>query len=181
MTNLQKHIDKSPPRGGIMVPKRGVKMATWHIIYSIFAVLMGLMTAYMFFYVAIGLFKKKKFKDAKEDHTYAILICGRNEEKVIGQLIDSIRKNNYDQDKIKIFVCADNCDENDKTALIAREKGATVYERHDLSKIGKGYALDFLLLSIGKEYPEYNPDAFIVFDADNLLDKDYIKEIMDTL
>ena len=152
-------------------------MVVWKVIYSILTFVMGAMVAYMFLYVAIGLFKKKKFKEAKKEHTYAFLIAGRNEEKVIGQLIDSIKKNNYDQSKLKIFVCADNCDAKDKTAKIARSMGAIVYERHDLTKVSKSYALDFLLSSIGNDYPDYLPDGFFVFDADNLLDKNYIKEM----
>lgn len=123
------------------------------------------------------MFYKKKYKPAKTEHEYAILIAGRNEEAVIGQLIDSIKNQNYDMSKIKIFVCADNCDESDKTAEIAREKGAVVYERHDTTKIGKCYPLDLLFRSIAKDFPDYKPEGFFVFDADNILDKNYIKEM----
>lgn len=152
-------------------------MNTWDIINIVVMTLFSACLIYQVLYIIIGLFAKKEFKDAKVDHTYGFLICGRNEEKVIGQLIDSIRKNNYDQEKIKIFVCADNCDEDDKTARIAREMGAFVYERHDPSKVSKSYALDFLIGNIVKDFPDYNPDGFFIFDADNLLDKNYIKEM----
>ncbi len=152
-------------------------MNVWQIISFVFTALMSLAVAYMFLYVAIGLFATKKFKKATTQHSYGFLIAGRNEEKVIGQLIDSIRKNNYDQSKLEIFVCADNCSEGDRTAEIARSMGAHVYERHNPTKVSKSYALDFLLKNIAKDFPDYNPDGFFVFDADNLLEKNYIQEM----
>lgn len=123
------------------------------------------------------MFVKKKYKETNNEHSYGILIAGRNEEAVIGQLLDSIKKQNYDQSKIKIFVCADNCSPEDKTAEIARSMGAVVYERQDTTKIGKSYALNFLFSNITKNYPDYNPDGFFIFDADNILELNYIKEM----
>ena len=152
-------------------------METWEIINLIVGIVFSLLMAYQFLYIIIGLFKKKKFKETKTQSTYGVLIAGRNEELVIGQLLDSIKKQNYDIEKIKIFVVADNCDIGDKTAIIAREKGAVVYERHNKDEIGKGFALDFLLKNIAKDFPDYDPDGWFVFDADNILDKNYIYEM----
>ena len=80
-------------------------------------------------YKVIGFFSTRKFKETPNKHKYAILIPARNEEKVIGNLIDSIRANDYPQELITIFVVADNC--TDGTARVAREKGAVCYERFD--------------------------------------------------
>ena len=82
-------------------------------------------------YSILGLVgKAPKYKTAPMDKKYAVIIAARNEEKVIAKLIDSVRKQTYDQDKITVFVVADNCDDN--TAKICRECGAIVYERHDM-------------------------------------------------
>lgn len=128
-----------------------------------------------------GLFYKKRFPDTDNEHSFAVLIAGRNEEKVIGNLISSIKNQSYNQDKIKIFIVADNCTDNTFTMAndAGKELGAEtfVFERFDNTKVGKGYALDFLLENIHKTLPEYNPDAFLVFDADNLLDVNYVKEM----
>lgn len=152
------------------------------IINSIICFTFTALFSYKFVLGAIGLFFKKKFPDAKQDHTYAILIAGRNEEKVIGQLINSIQTQNYDKSKLHIFMVADNC--TDSTAKTAREVAkkypevpVTVYERFNQQLVGKGYALDYLLENIKHDYPDYSPDAFVIFDADNLLDKNYIFEI----
>ncbi|MCM1404605.1 MAG: glycosyltransferase [Prevotella sp.] len=131
----------------------------------------------------VGIFWKKRYPEAKAEHTYAILIAGRNEEKVIGHLIDSIKLQNYDLSKLRVFVVADNC--TDETAAVARQSGGgvdhpllvDVFERHNLEKVGKGYALDFLFRQIRETYPDYVPDAFFVFDADNLLDPNYVREM----
>lgn len=152
-------------------------MSFWQILNTVFSIFVSAVFFYQIFYILIGLFFKKKFKDVDKQSTYGILIAGRNEELVIKQLIDSIKKQNYDTEKLKIFVVADNCSENDKTAEYARELGAVVYERHDKNKIGKSYALNFLLSNISKDFPDYCPDGWFVFDADNILDKNYIKEM----
>ena len=146
------------------------------LVFWVLGVVFGLIYAYQALFMLVGLLgKKKTYPDAKEDHTFAIVISARNEEKVIGNLIDSIQKNDYPQDKLQIFVVADNCD--DKTAEICREKGCVVYERFNKDQIGKGYALHFLFEHISKDFPDYEPDAFMVFDADNVLSTNYIKEM----
>ena len=68
-----------------------------------------------------------------------------------------------------MFVVADNC--TDSTAQIAREHGAAVYERFNKAEVGKGYALEYLIDKILEEYGDVF-DAYMVFDADNLLSED---------
>ena len=78
-------------------------------------------------------------------------------------MINSIRKNNYPQDKLHIFVIAHNC--NDNTAEIARKSGATVYEYNNPEERTKGYALKHLFECIIRDYGVENFDGFFVFDA----------------
>lgn len=70
-------------------------------------------------------------------HRYGVLIAARNEEAVIANLIGSIKAQTYDENLVDIFVVADNC--TDQTATIARDAGATVYERFNKVQVGKGY------------------------------------------
>ena len=90
-------------------------------------------------------------------------------------MIDSIKNQSYDGDKITIFVVADNC--TDDTAPIALSAGAVVYERQNAIHVGKGYALDFLIKQIDVDYRLETFTGFFVFDADNLLDENYITEM----
>ncbi|MCI1902159.1 MAG: glycosyltransferase family 2 protein [Bifidobacteriaceae bacterium] len=119
--------------------------------------------------------KPVTFPQAPADKRFAVLISARNEEQVIGNLIASIRANDYPQDKIDIWLVADNC--TDSTADLVRGMGEHVIERHDLKHIGKGYALTFLLNQMIEQHKASTYDAFFVFDADNLLDEHYISEM----
>ncbi|MBQ1533196.1 MAG: glycosyltransferase, partial [Erysipelotrichaceae bacterium] len=107
-------------------------------------------------------------------HDLAILICARNEENVIADLLESIQAQAYPKEHFHTFVMADNC--NDRTARIAEENGATVYERYDPDLVGKGHALEELLYRIGRDYGKAF-DACIVIDADNLLKEDYLEQM----
>lgn len=130
--------------------------------------------AYQFLYIPVALLKKKKELPCGKLHRFAILIAARNEEIVIGNLIDSLkRQQNYPSELIDIYVAADNC--TDRTARVAREHGAIVFERFNRARVGKGYALKFLLDKIEKTY-----DAYIVFDADNVVNRSYVYEINKT-
>ena len=134
--------------------------------------------AYQFVYLAVPLFMRKKPRPAPVLHRYGVLISARNEEAVIAQLIQSIREQTYPAELVTVFVCADNC--TDRTAEAAREAGAVVFERFDSVNVGKGYALDFLLGAISREYPDAGFDGFFVFDADNVLERDYIERMNET-
>lgn len=115
------------------------------------------------------------FPEVPQNKRFAILVAARNEESVIANLITSIRANTYPQDLVDIWLVADNCTDN--TADLVRSLGEHVIERHDLSNVGKGYALTFLLNHMIEEKKADDYDAFFIFDADNLLDSKYISEM----
>lgn len=132
--------------------------------------------SYQICYILVPfLIKKRQHRKQATPHNYAVLISARNEEMVLPELIQSIKNQTYDQNRITIFVAADNC--TDQTAQVARNAGAVVYERFDTERVGKGYALNFLLNNIYNDYSEDAFDAFFVFDADNVLDENYITEM----
>lgn len=131
--------------------------------------------AYQFLFVGVRLFKKMPVFTEQRQHKYAVLIAARNESQVIEGLIKSIRMQNYPKNLLDIFVIADNCTDN--TAAVARHNGAKVFERNDLQKIGKGFALDFALKKIHSLYGIRFYEGYLVFDADNVLDTNFIKEI----
>ena len=132
---------------------------------------------YQFVYIPIAWLPRKKETLHAPMHRFAVLIAARNEEAVIGKLIDSINAQSYPGRLVKIFVAADNC--TDATAEAARSHGAEVYERYDMTRRGKGYALDFLLREI-KLRGHGRFDGYIVLDADNVLDRDFILHMNET-
>ncbi len=123
----------------------------------------------------VGVVATRKFKPAKQYHKYAIIVAARNERTVIGNLIDSIKRQNYPEDMLDIFVVADNC--TDDTAAIAREMGAICYERFDNEHRTKGYALQYLVECIRRDYGIDAYEGYILFDADNLLAPDYLEQM----
>ncbi len=127
------------------------------------------------FYLIVALLKKEKHSNKKAYfHHYAVMICARNEAAVIADLLDSIKSQLYPQDLIDVFVMADNCSDN--TADIASSRGVHVYTRFNSEKIGKGYALEALMDHIREDYPE-GFDGYFVFDADNILENNYIEQM----
>ncbi len=138
---------------------------------------LSLFTFHYAAYVIIGIFFTKKFKPAKNMHKYAILIPARNEEAVIGNLLNSIKRQDYPSELITVFVVADNCTDN--TANIARKHGAICYERFNEHDRTKGFALEFLFENIEKDYGIESFEGYFIFDSDNLLNKDYVSKMND--
>lgn len=143
------------------------------IITAIFQIFVFCITGYYLVIAVFGLFRKKKNKDYTENKKYALIVAAHNEEVVIGNLLDSMAKLNYPKELYDVFVIADNC--TDKTAKISREHGVKVFERNDKEKRGKGYALEWMFDKIFKM--EENYDAVAIFDADNLVSTEFLREI----
>lgn len=148
---------------------------TIDIILIVFAILMGVS---FFFYIPRMLYwfeplKKHKKYINESKSKIAIVIPAKNESKCIGRLLNSIASQTYDRDYFDVFVIVDN--ENDKTVEIAK----TIIPNVNISIVKgqkcKGDALDGCIkemLSSG-----YKCDYVSIIDADNILDKDYLKEV----
>ena len=145
---------------------------------EIIFLILSVMYCFRVVFAIVGFFTTKKYKPAKKMHKYAILIAARNEESVIANLIHSIKMQDYPSELVTIFVVADNC--NDKTAEISRKCGAICYERKDTEHRTKGFALQYLVECIRKDYGIESFEAYFIFDADNLLNKDYISRMNDS-
>lgn len=133
---------------------------------------------YQMVYIAIPFVKKDKPHKEAKNNKFAVLISARNESAVIAHLLESINNQTYPKELVDIFVVADNCTDN--TAEIARSCGANVYERFDKVNVGKGYALNFVLRKIKKDFGRDAYDGYFVFDADNVLAPNYIEEMNKT-
>ncbi len=76
---------------------------------------------YMLYYLFFAMFAFKKSKNKLEENGYkkfGILIPARNEELVVGNLIQSLNNQNYPKDKYDIFVAPNNCDDNTEEVAI---------------------------------------------------------------
>lgn len=142
-------------------------------ITAFFQIFIFGITCYFLILGLLGLFRKKENKNYTPKNKFALLIAAHNEEVVIGSLIESMLKLDYPRERYDIFVIADNC--TDDTAKIAKGYGVNVCERFAKDKRGKGYALEWMFAKLFDMKKQY--DAVAIFDADNLVHKDFLKEI----
>ena len=111
---------------------------------------------------------------------FAIIGCAHNEETVIGKLVESVLATSYPKNMYDIYVICDNC--NDGTADAVRRSGGIAMERHDTEKRGKGFGLEWMFAHLSKWHDEGNQyDAYIVLDADNLVNEKYLDEVNEKL
>lgn len=99
----------------------------------------------------------------------AVLVPAHDEALGIARTIEALRAELRDGDTL--LVVADNC--KDDTASLARGAGATVVERNDADRRGKGYALAFGLDHLAAE----PPDAVVIVDADCRVEPSAIERI----
>lgn len=153
------------------------------LVVSILGFIITVFTIYQVVYIVIGLFCYKKFPKTEKRYKYGILIAARNEEAVIKNLLESIYAQDYPQGLLKIFVVADNC--TDKTADIVRSQIAMghgntyLYEHNNPKERTKGFALKYLLEQLDQDGLKENLDGYFIFDADNILNPDYITKMND--
>lgn len=105
---------------------------------------------------------------------FAVLIPAHNEEAGIRRALDACNDLDYPTDRFDVHVVADNC--TDGTATVVRACGFTVHERADLDDPGKGPALNWLISRVeaGTGTTSELPDAYVIVDADTVLDPQFL-------
>ena len=159
------------PAGGLNV----FETIGFYMMVSIGA-LFAVLYTYQFVYIFVALIRRpRSYPATDQSKRYAILIAARNEELVIPELLKSIKGQTYPAERLDAYVIADNC--TDRTADVAREFGAIVYERQNKERVGKGFALEFLFNCIKRDKGLRYYDAYMVIDADNVLRSNYVEEM----
>jgi len=111
-------------------------------------------------------------QDAQID-SLAVVIPAHDESATILRCIESLQSCDAlgNGRKVTIVVVADNCADN--TAELARRAGAITIVRVDGARQGKGFALQDAfekLLPAGF-------DAFVIVDADSVVDRNFLREV----
>lgn len=135
-----------------------------------------MISVYMLYYLFTGigaLFKNKKIKESLAKNKFAIIIPARNEENVIANLIDSLKKQDYPDDLYDIYVVPNNCKDN--TENVARNMDVKVLNCNVPVK-SKGDVLKFAFGVIPKQY-----DGYIIFDADNVVHNKFLEKMNNAL
>ena len=126
---------------------------------------------YYFLYFAVACKKPKILPKANKYTKFAILIPARNESNVIRNILNACKKLDYPREYFDVYVIIEG--EKDPTNEIVKEFGFNVVIRGDLTnRKTKGFALDDAYQEIKKRGLIY--DAFMIFDADNVMNSDYL-------
>ena len=137
------------------------------IVYALYFAISG--------FIGIMMKRKIKFHKASKYNSFAIVIAARNEEKVIGNLLESLNNLDYPKDKYKIYVVPNNCSDN--TREISIKNNAEIIDCNiKVSSKGDVLKYTFETLKNNKDI-----DAYIVFDADNVVHKDFLTKMNDCL
>ena len=139
---------------------------------SIFLIIIGLLMLFTTSFLAKqnNNFPKKK---RKELNNFCILIPARDESKVIEDLLISIKNQTKKINMEDVYIIVE--DTADPTIKIANHYGATTFIRKKLNLKRKGYALDECIKDLEEKKKYYN--AYFIFDADNVLDKNFLQEM----
>lgn len=143
------------------------------ILIDMLQILLFFIACYYLGIAVFSLLPPKEHTRKTENLRFAVVIPAHNEGRVLEDLLNSLRKQDYPQSHICIFVFADRC--TDCTAEIAHRSGARVLYPSRPQAGNKGYALADAFEQILK-MPE-NFDAIAVMDADNLADSRFLSEI----
>lgn len=137
-----------------------IAISTLTLVYSLYFTITGL----------LGIIRKNKvkFKETKNKNHFAIIIPARNEEKVISNLIESLNNLNYPKDKYDIYVVPNNCTDN--TRILAKNSGAKIIECNVKTRT-KG---DVLNVAFDYLKNDLKINAYIIFDADNVVHPDFL-------
>lgn len=141
-------------------------------VIGIFLIIFGLLWLFSISFLARfnnNLPKNKR----KAMEKICVLIPARDESKVIEDLLISINSQTCKINMNDVYIIVEN--EKDLTCDIAKKYGASVFVRQRLDLKSKGYALDEMIKYLNKNNVYY--DAYFIIDADNVLDKNFFKEM----
>lgn len=140
---------------------------------KVFLILIIIAIIWLLIDYILSFFNNNKPIKNNKKNKFAILIPARDESRVIEELLNSIINQTRKINTNDVYVIVE--DKNDRTVQIVKNKNMNIIYRKDLTKRRKGYALDDAIKEIINSKKHY--DAYFIFDADNVLDKDYIKNM----
>lgn len=143
----------------------------------VFQIVVFIFTLYYLGLSFFGLYKKSQYNKYEPNKSFALVVAAHNEQFVIAKIIESLKKIDYPEELFDIFIIADNC--TDDTAKIAKSYDVSVFERFNKEQRGKGYALEWMFEKIFKMDKKY--DGIAIFDADNIISKNFLKEMNNKL
>ena len=134
---------------------------------------------YAVYFGVVALFGLRKklpaAPQAKPEKRFALVVAARNEAAVIGHLVDSLYGQDYPRELYEVIVAPNNC--TDDTEAVAAGRGARIFCPEGVIR-SKGEVLTQVVdkIVLAEEF-----DAMCVFDADNLVDGQFLARMNDAL
>ena len=122
-------------------------------------------------YALVGLFPSGRAAESDRLRTHVLLVPAHNEALTIPGILRALRALDYPSERVRLVVLADHCD--DGTAQVAAAAGARGLERAEGDR-GKGPALAWAFRRL---LAERDWDAVSVFDADNGVDRRFLRAV----
>ena len=146
---------------------------------SLLNILSTLLVIYGMYYVITSVtafvnFKRQVIDNHEVKNKFKILVACRNEEQVIASLIESIKVQNYPKDMYELCIIPNNCTDN--TFTTALNLGARIIDCTGKCSC-KGDALRYAFNVLESE--EF--DAYVIFDADNVVDSNFLTRMNDAI
>lgn len=101
---------------------------------------------------------------------FAVAIPAHDESLVLPATLARLKQQSYPSSFFDVHVVADYC--ADDTAQVSSVAGAIAHERNEGPRGRKAYPLQWLVQRLLEHQPPY--DAIVVFDADSLVDADFL-------
>ncbi len=132
------------------------------------------------FYVAGFFLSMKRIKKAPHSDKltkFGILVPARNESHVIENIMKSLKAQTYSKEHFDVWFIVES--EDDPTTQIAKQYGYQYFVRDELTnkRKTKGFALQECIRYFKNNNINY--DAYMIFDADNVMDPDYLEKMND--
>lgn len=153
-----------------------------NVVLTIYRIISGITLIYGAYYVIMGVLglilekkNKKKLKKIDKNNHFAIIVPARNEEAVVGNLVDSLNNLNYNKKDYDVYVVVNNTTDNTKN--VAEAHGAFAIDCTNPVKT----KADVLCFAFDYLKNKKKIDAYIIFDADNVVHPDYLIHMNDAL
>ena len=151
-----------------------------YVINIIFYGIIFLMLGLSWFYVAGFFISMKNIKKAPHSDKltkFAVLVPARNEGHVVGNIMKALKAQTYNPHYFDVWFIVEK--EDDPTIEQAKAYGYKYFVRDELTdkRKTKGFALQECIRYFKNN--DINYDAYMIFDADNVMDPDYLEKMND--
>lgn len=154
----------------VIVQPQYVKVLT--TVCSFLSVAFFLYSVYFVFFALIALIKKEKtYPETEKRNFFEIIVAARNEAEVLPYLLESLKGQDYPSDRYEIVVMPNSCTDN--TKQVAMDHGARILEC-PFTPHTKGQLVNYAFKYFKKRK---DIDAYVIFDADNVVDKSFLSHI----